>query len=130
MKIFEAFKKGVSNVNKSKKYVLFAYAVNFLIVLVIAGSMANTLKDSIGKSASSETLLEDFDEFWFLNYTALAKGLAKTFHPSVTGIGAVFNSLDTALKGGLFDMTPLIAGVGTLYLLTWVFLREDFYPYI
>lgn len=126
MKIFQAFKTGIENVNKSKKYIFFAYAINLLIVIVLASSLAFTLKESIGKSASGETLLEDFDEFWFLNFSVLAKGLAKTFDPGVTGIGAVFNSLDTALKGSLFEVSPIIASTGSLYLLTWVFLAGGF----
>ena len=126
MKIFQAFKSGSQHVNKTKKYLFFAYAINFLLVIVIAYGLASTLEESIGKSASGETLLEDFDEFWFLNFSALAKGLAETFDPSVTGIGAVFNSLDTALSGSLFDVSPLIAGIGSLYLLIWIFLSGGF----
>lgn len=126
MKIFQAFKNGIENVNRSKKYILFAYAINFLITLVIASSLVVTLQESIGKSASGETLLENFDPYWFLNFSAVAEGLAKTFDPSITGIGAVFNSLDSALSGKLFDVSPLIAGIGILYLLTWVFLAGGF----
>lgn len=126
MKIFEAFKIGIGNVYKSKRYLFFAYAINFLLVIIITFSIAATLKESLGKSASGEKLLENFDEFWFLNFSALAKGLAKTFDPSITGIGAIFNSMDTVLSGSLFNVSPLISGAGSLYLLVWVFLTGGF----
>ncbi|MFQ5649809.1 MAG: hypothetical protein ACE5IY_07695 [bacterium] len=126
MKILDVLSTGLRRVNSSKRYIFVVYGVNLLLALVLGGALAVSLAGSIGNSVAGEKLLQSFDELWYPNFAAQAKGVARTFDPSVVGIGAVFNGLDTLLQGNFFDTSPAVAGVGLFYLLLWTFFSAGF----
>lgn len=66
-------------------------------------------------------MLSGFDGLWYNNFSSNASGLAKTFSPAVTGIAAVFESLENVLQGNLFSNHILLAGIGLVYLVFWSF---------
>lgn len=126
MKIFNAISDGLANVIQSKRYILLAYSLNLLIALVLGITLATTLSESIGDSLAGENLRTGFDDLWYRSFSTQAQGLSETFHPSVVGIGAVFNGLEKMLDGSFIQENWGIAGVGFLYLLLWIFLSAGF----
>lgn len=123
MNILNAISNGSKNVIHSARYVFLAYSVNLLLILIFAISFAATLSDSIGHSAAGENLRNGFDPVWYQAFSSGAHGLSATFHPSVVGIGAVFNGLEKMLSGGLW---PGLAAGGFLYVLIWTFWSAGF----
>lgn len=73
---------------------------------------------------------EGFDSLWYNSFSSQATGIATTFRPSVTGMGAVFDALDAFLDG-FEDMISAGASSGVLpiavlYWLLWSFLAGGF----
>lgn len=126
MNIISAFSNGLRATGATKKYILLAYILNFLLVAGLAASVANSIGSSVGSSQAGENLRLGFDDTWFQNYSVNQKDLAATFSPSVTGMGAIFNGLDQFLRGGIFENFPSIVAAGFLYLLLWTFLSAGF----
>ena len=111
MKKFDALVAGLRELGRSKRYLLLIYMVNMTITVIVAVGLAQTIEGSLGKSAASEDLLHGFDDLWGKKFSNDAKGFASTFDPSVTGIGAVFNGLDSFLQGKLLQRS-IAAGRG------------------
>ncbi len=126
MKIFNAISSGFANVIQAKRYIFLTYSLNLLIPLVLGIALFSTLSQSIGDSLAGENLRNGFDELWYPGYSAQAQGLSGTFHPSVVGIGAVFNGLEKMLDGSFLQGNWEVEGVGFLYLLLWTFLSAAF----
>ena len=126
MSIGRAFADGIRRAGAAKRYLLVAYVVNLSIAMVLGLTMATAIEDSLGSSLAAGNLRDGFDALWHSGFSARASGLAETFHPSVVGVGAVFNGLDTFLQGGLFRQYPLIVGIGVLYLALWTFFAGGF----
>jgi hypothetical protein len=126
MKIFNAISSGFANVIQSKRYIFFAYGMNLLISLVLGIALASTLSQSIGNSLAGENLRNGFDELWYPGFSAQTQGLSETFHPSVVGIGAVFNGLEKMLDGSFLRGNWEVTGISFLYLLLWTFLSAAF----
>ncbi len=126
MNIFRAISEGFGNVVQSKRYILLAYGLNLLIALVLGIGLAFTLSESIGDSLAGENLRTGFDALWYQGFSTEAEGLADTFDPSIVGIGAVFNGLETMLDGSFVQSNWEVAGVGFLYWLLWTFMAGGF----
>jgi len=126
MTIFQAFLAGVRDSSRSKRYIFLVYCINLVIALVFAAALAGTIRDSLGASAAGENMRQGFDGLWYNSFSAQATGLAATFDPSVTGIGALFNGLDAFLSGGIFRGYPAVVGTGIIYLLMWTLFSAGF----
>lgn len=124
--IGDALKSGFSKLMKTKRYVFMAYGINFLLAGALAMGMAFILSSSIGHSAAGENLRNGFDDLWYRSFSSQAHGLAATFHRSVVGIGAVFDGMETMLKGDFLGEYAGIFSLGFLYLLVWTFLSGGF----
>jgi len=126
MSIGRAFFAGIRRVLGAKRYLFLVYLVNFSFALIMAIALAAAIEGSLGSSLAAENLRDGFDPHWFQGFSAQATGLAATFNPSVVGIGAVFNGLDTFVQGDLFGGYGLIVGAGVLYMILWTFLSAGF----
>lgn len=126
MSIGRALAQGIRRVGAAPRYLLLVYFLNVAVALVLGFALAGALEDSLGSSLAAGNLRESFDELWYRGFSAGASGLAATFDPAVVGIGAVFSSLDTFLRGGLFYQYAGIVGAGLLYLLAWTFFAGGF----
>ena len=126
MSIGRAFFDGIRRVSGAKRYLFVVYLINLSFALIMGIAMAAAIESSLGSSLAAENVRDGFDPHWFQGFAAQASGLAATFDPSVVGIGAVFNGLDTFLQGDLFGGYGLIVGAGVLYMLLWTFLSAGF----
>lgn len=126
MKILDALLEGVRTVSRKKRYTFLAYGFNLSTTLILAITVAMAIQSSLGDSLASENLLKGFDDLWYRNFSSEAKGAVRSFDPSVVGIGAVFNGLDTFITGRFLKGSVAIAAVGFLYLLVWTFFSGGF----
>jgi hypothetical protein len=132
MKKFDALVEGLRGLGQSKRYILLIYVVNLIIAVAIGVGMSNTIENSLGNSARSENMLEGFDDLWNRNFANDSDGIASTFDPTVTGIGAIFKSLDSFLQGKILgggsaaggqasNADISIVAIGLIYLTMWTF---------
>lgn len=126
MKMIDAFRAGLARTMRFKKYIIVAYLLNLLLASVLGSALYVDLRRDIGRSLAGEQLRDSFDPLWFQHYASNARGIASTFSPAVTGIGAVFEGLDDFVRGGLLRQHPLVAAAGVLYLLLWTLLSAGF----
>ena len=126
MNILEAFRTGIRNVNRSKRYILLVYLINLFIAIVLGGLVASTIEDSVGSSVAGENLRTGFDDLWFDNFQDQASGLASTFEPGVVGIGAILKGLNAFLQGEPSGGYEVIFGVGIFFVIMWTFFSGGF----
>lgn len=126
MKILSFFADGIRRVHGAKRYIFVVYLANMLLALGLTVSLGMAIKDSLSSSMAAENMRDGFDGFWYSHFSAQARGLAATFDPGVTGIGAIFKSLDAFLQGKLMDLESSIVAVGLFYLLLWTFFSAAF----
>lgn len=104
------------------------WLLNLAVALPGSLFIGRSLRDAAGSSLVSEELAKGFDLRWYGEYEARARGLEKTFRPSVAGHGAQLDNLEAFWSGSLFTgsggsggFRGLVAtGVG--YALLWTFL--------
>ncbi len=126
MKPLRAYFQGVLGLWRVKRYILGLYAVNLMLALALGSVVGRAIYRSLGNSRAAENLVQGFDSLWYGSFSATAQGLARTFHPAVVGIGAVFENLNDFLQGRLFEGEGIFLGLGLLYLLLWTFFSAGF----
>ena len=122
MKVFINFIKGFQNTGKSKRMIILLLAINFVFSLILAVPMYHSLKDSFGNSLAGDRMAEGFDYLWWEEYRDDARGLEKTFTPSIIGKGAVLNNLEGLIQLRVFDLPPVILVFGLVYIILHTFL--------
>jgi hypothetical protein len=115
----KALIKGFWRVVTSPGLIVWLWLVNFLVALPLVWMMTDSIRSSIGASLVGEKLTQSFDMEWYGEYEAEAKGIETTFTPTVVGAGAFYNNLEAWLSGDLFDMIPVLVGLGVVFILTW-----------
>ncbi|MFQ5709945.1 MAG: hypothetical protein ACE5HO_21015 [bacterium] len=126
MKILEATKTGFARVVRAKRYIILVYTVNLIMALILGAAISSSIQSSLKQSVAAENLRNGFDDLWYRSFKANARGLDATFDPSVVGIGAVFNGLDSFLRGNLLKGSSAVLGIGLLYLMMWTFFSAGF----
>lgn len=117
-----ALRDGFGRAIRSKRYLLLIFVANFAIAAAMSYGVARSIEKSLGSSASAETMVESFDPMWFDGFEVEADGLAATFDPRITGVGAVLDALERFLNGEVFSGNSAILGAALLYVLLWSFL--------
>lgn len=124
------FVAGWRTVNRGKRYVLLAYCCNLALALPLGLMLMSAIGASLGRSLAGERMRSGFDSLWFNSFSAQATGVAATFRPTVVGIGAVLDALDSFLSG--FDnllangTASGLVPVALVYLVLWSFLAGGF----
>ena len=127
MKVFKAITTGLGMLWRAKRYIFIAWLINFCLAIVLAAGISETLKKSIGSKQAGENMQMGFDGVWYNNFATNAEGLARTFNPGITGMGAVYSGLDTFITGAVGRIPATILFIGCAYLLVWVFLSGGFF---
>ncbi len=122
MKIFWNFGRGFMATGRVPKMVLFLFTVNLLFSLLLAIPMANSLKDSFGRSEVGARMTKGFDYIWWEEFQDEAKGLEKTFSPSVIGKGAILTNLESLIQMRFFSLPPMMLVFGLFYIILHTFL--------
>ncbi len=121
MKVFQAFQKGVTLTNRSKRVIFWLFFFNFLIALTPALVVSGSIEKSLGQSLMAEKMGQGYEDIWYQEFQVDATGLAATFHPTMVGVGAILNGLDDFLSGRLFDKFPGVIALALGYLILWTF---------
>jgi hypothetical protein len=121
----KALELGWRRVGQARRYVVIAYLLNLSLAIVLGIVISNDISDSLGNSLSAKRMTESFDDLWFAGFHKEATGISKTFHPAVSGFGAVAESLDAFMSGD-FSRFGVAAGFGVIFGILWVFLSAGF----
>ena len=121
MKPYRAYIEGFRDLKKVSRYIAGIYVLSLIIALALGSIVAGDIQDSLGHSMAAQRLKEGFDAMWYQTFSHHAKGLARSFHPAIVGIGAIFENLNQFLEGRLFHTEPIFFWLGLLYLLLWTF---------
>lgn len=122
MSFIAAALRGFSTVLGSPRILIGLWLVNLLFALPFAWMIGESIEQSVGGSLVHENLRSGFDTGWYGEYADEAKGIEKTFKPTLVGAGAIFHNLEDWLTGKLFTRYPAVVGVGITYGLLWAFL--------
>jgi hypothetical protein len=128
--VVATLRSAAARVARSWRYLLLAQAWNFALALCLAVFVQDAIRSSLGSSLAGDRMKASFDPFWYGSFSARAEGVASTFRPSVSGAGAVLDSLETFLdgfasvfRGGLeAELWPVLL----VYALSWTFLSGGF----
>ena len=101
---------------------LLLWLVNVAAAAPATWIVASAIEDAIGPSVVHEELRSGFDMTWYGEYQHYASGLARTFTPTVLGVGAFLDNLEAWLTGGLFTRFAGIVALCAAYALVWVLL--------
>src|SRR5262249_20709060 len=127
---FRALRAGVRRLRGRVRYVAAAYALNLLLAGILGAILMGGIRDSLGSSLAGDRMRSGFDSLWYNSFSTQATGVASTFRPSVTGIGAVFDALDSFLEGfdSLFSrgVGSGVLPVAALYWIVSIFLSGGF----
>ena len=135
MNTLSAFSKGLTKVNGSKRFILFAWFLNLVFGLILAWPMLNQLDAYIAPTIHEESLLRQFDENWYGTFRIdLEKSeIARMLNLTVFGTAPFYSHLDGVLSGNAiraiggflkewvtgFEFRPGTFGLLTLLLLMY-----------
>ncbi len=117
-----AFRSGLFLGSRWPLMVLALWLAQLAIALPAAFVVGHRLAGSIEGTLAEDRLLEGFDTAWFGEFEDEARGVARTFHPSLISGGAFFLNLERWLSGELWEGTPAIVGAGLVWAAVWTFL--------
>ena len=103
MSVIGAMVAGFRRALGSPVILLWLWLVNFAVAVPATWYVTESLKRGIGPSRVHETLRDGFDVEWHDEYMDEARGLGKTFKPTVTGAGPFYENLEDWLSGGLLE---------------------------
>ncbi len=126
MTIKSALKQGLATTVKTKRYIFFAWFTSVFFVLGPSFAVLTEIEDSLGSSLTAQNMNSGFDGGWYQNFSNDASDLSATFSPSVTGMGAVFDSFDDFVRNGIGEAPPVLLFIGLLYLFFWSFWASGF----
>lgn len=122
MTTFRALTHGLRQA-ASPKLLLTLWLVNVVAALPATAVLTQTLDRSFGHSLAARNLVEGFDTAWYGEFSAEAEGIGRTFSPSLLGVGAVFDNLESWWSGRLFtENGGVLVGLGAIYALLWALL--------
>ncbi len=125
MLAFKAYKLGLRRISQARRYILIVYLLNLAIAMALGLVLSADIQDSLGNSLAAERLRNGFDDLWFQGFSGEAQGISKTFHPAVTGIGAIFEGLDAIVTGN-FGRLQGTLGIALIYGALWIYLSAGF----
>ncbi len=121
MTMLQYLKHGLHRTIICRDVVIWLYLTNLTLVLVPTVLLFGEIEESLADRVMAERMSKGYDDIWFKEFSAEAKGLGSTFDPTVTGIGAILNSFDSQLSGRLFFTYLPIVALACLYALFWTF---------
>jgi len=116
MGVFKAFSVGLGKSIRVKKIILFVFLTNLVLGLVLAIPMYETLQNSFGNTVVRDDMMHGFNFRWFTEFRSESSGFINSFSPSMIGIGAILNNIQSLFYG--LQESPL----GPVVLLSLVFM--------
>ncbi len=118
--MISVIKKGWQLTSGIRRYLFLIYLLNVFIGVALAFVVGKEIARSLGHSMAANQMIDSFAPLWFQEFSRHAEGLMRTFHPAVSGIGAILGPLDALVTGHPFRAFPGLFWLGLAYLLIWV----------
>jgi hypothetical protein len=115
----DAFRDGLNRVASAPGVLAAAYLVMLLVSVPLAMTIASDVRAHLGSSLAAEAAGRGLPLDWWNEFSAGARGLARSFTPEILGFSAVLHNLS-----GLADNSPLLPGLAMIlagWLLVWTF---------
>ena len=109
------FRRGLSH----PALILGLWLINLALTVPAMWTMKSGLFESFEDSRVQESLRTGFDMEWFSEFSAEAKGLERSFDPTLTGVGAFLDNLQDWVSGELWGGVTGLVALGLLYGLIW-----------
>lgn len=122
MSMFGAIVLGLRRGLSYPMLILALWLLNLALTLPAMWTMKSALFESFEDSRVQENLRTGFDVEWFGEFSAQAKGLERTFDPTLTGAGTFPDNLQDWVTGELWGGLTMLVALGVLYGLAWTFL--------
>ena len=117
--MFGATAAGFRRALGSPMLVLAAWLLTVLAALPVTVVLGNSLQQSFGRTLAAEPMAEGFDNSWYGEYRGSAKGIEKTFDPTLAGVGGVLANLEAWADGSMFERFAGLIGLALLFALAW-----------
>ncbi|MDH3743694.1 MAG: hypothetical protein OES47_01175 [Acidobacteriota bacterium] len=118
--IAEAARSGLTATIAAPRLLAVVWLAGVLLALPIAAMVATAVASSVGKSAVGQSLEQGFDMDWHGEFAHQARGLEKSFTPSVLVGGGWLDTLDVWWSGEIFSLGPEIVAFGILFAFLWI----------
>ena len=99
--------------------ILAAWVLTVLAALPVTVVLGSSLQDSFGRTLAAEPMAEGFDTGWHGEYRGSARGIERSFSPTVAGVGGVLSNLEAWVDGTMVEQYPGLIGLALLYALIW-----------
>jgi hypothetical protein len=122
MRVFINFVKGFKITGRVIRMLILLFVINLAFSMILAVPMYRSLEESLGNSLAGERMAEGFDYLWWQEYRDNARGLEKTFTPTIIGKGAILDNMESLIQLQVFDLPPAVLVFGILYIILHTFL--------
>jgi hypothetical protein len=120
--MMHALKDGLARGFGHPGMVLGLWLVLVLAALPASLIVTDSIKASIGSSLAAETMTQGFDFGWYGEFGDGARGLEKTFAPTLSGAGAILKNLEGWATGSMFKMFFGVVALGMGFAAIWALL--------
>ncbi len=117
--MFGATTAGFRRALGSPMLILGAWLLTVLAALPVTVVLGNSLQQSFGRTLAAEPMAEGFDDGWYGEYRGSAKGLEKSFDPTLAGVGGVLANLEAWVTGSSIERFAGLTGLALLFTLVW-----------
>ncbi len=103
MTTIELFKQGISRVRRTKRMVLFAWAVNLSVALILAFPLRNQLDSYLRNTVMEEQVLQKMNDNWWqtYKYDHRSSEIARIVNISIFGYAPFVFHTDGVLRGSV-----------------------------
>ena len=120
--ILRALAVGVGRALAAPLMLLGLWLCTVLTAMPAAVVVTASLHDSLRTNLAHEEMQSGFNTAWFGEFKSSAKGLEKTFRPSVAGAGPFLDNFEGWLSGRMFRVHAGLVAAGVLFALFWTLL--------
>ena len=116
MKVFQAFRQGVSLDTRDRKIIGVIYLFNLCVAAIFAAPLFILFHKQVGSLTLRDELVAKFNYAWWSSFEFSAKGLEHTIRPALSGgFGPLFDNLELLLTGKFMTYGWAIFALGLGY---------------
>jgi hypothetical protein len=120
MRAWSAVIGGVRRTVVSPFVLLSFWLLNLLVALPAAWLVQEAIREGIGHSGYYKKLTHGFNMEWFGLFEGKSEGLAKTFTPTHSGMGAFIDNFEALLTGSIFKSYWGVIAISAIFGLLWL----------
>ena len=117
MQVTNAFRDGVRRVAGAPAIVMGVFMLTLLLALPLGMALRDTLRAHLGDSVAADTVASGVNFDWWEEFRAQARGLGRTFSPSVIGFAAVLDNISAVLDNR--TRAGVLVAAAAAYIVAW-----------